>query len=154
MANEYPDNHGYAHLEYYARDAQVYYNIGLACEKLGKEYEAAEWFAKAAAVEVKDKDCIYNYEKGLAMRKIDRNADVKPLFKAIVRNGKASRTVYVQRFWESFDRGPYENDVNSAAYYMEGIGYKALGREWKARRAFRKALKERNDNLWALYYSL
>ena len=32
--------------------------------------------------------------------------------------------------------------------------YKALGREWKARRAFRKALKERNDNLWALYYSL
>jgi hypothetical protein len=105
-------------------------------------------------VEVKDKDCIYNYEKGLAMRKIDRNADVKPLFKAIVRNGKASRTVYVQRFWESFDRGPYENDVNSAAYYMEGIGYKVLGREWKARRAFRKALKERNDNLWALYYSL
>jgi len=154
MANEYPDNHGYAHLEYYARDAQVYYNIGLACEKLGKEYEAAEWFAKAAAVEVKDNDCIYNYEKGLAMRKIDRNADVKSMFRAIVRKGKASRTGYVQRFWESFDRGPYENDVNSAAYYMEGIGYKALGREWKARRAFRKALKERNDNLWALYYSL
>jgi hypothetical protein len=37
---------------------------------------------------------------------------------------------------------------------MEGIGYKALGMERKAKTAFRKALEERNDNLWALYYTL
>ena len=76
------------------------------------------------------------------------------MFKAIVQNGKAAHTTYVQRFWESFDRGPYEQDVNSAAYYMEGIGYKALGMERKAKIAFSKALEERNDNLWALYYTL
>lgn len=35
MMNDYPANHGYAHLEYYARDAQVYYNIGLGYEKVG-----------------------------------------------------------------------------------------------------------------------
>jgi tetratricopeptide (TPR) repeat protein len=154
LADEYPENHGYAHLEYYARDAQVYYNIGLAYERTGDKENAAKYFEKASQVEVKDADCIYNYEKGLAMLKLDAKADVKPMFEAIVRNGKAAHTTYVQRFWESFDRGPYEQDVNSAAYYMEGIGYKALGMERKAKTAFRKALEERNDNLWALYYTL
>ena len=73
-------------------------------------------------------------------------------YKEIVNTGKAGITTYVQRFWESFDRGPYEQDVNAAAYYMQGVGYKALGKDRKARKAFRKALKERNDHLWALYY--
>lgn len=40
MMNEYPENHGYAHLEYYARDAQVYYNIGLAYERVGDRRNA------------------------------------------------------------------------------------------------------------------
>ena len=74
------------------------------------------------------------------------------MYKDIVKTGKAGITTYVQRFWESFDRGPYEQDVNAAAYYMQGVGYKALGRDWLARRAFRKALKERNDHLWSLYH--
>ena len=152
LANEYPENHGYAHLEYYARDAQVYYNIGLAYEKIGDTENALKYYQMASEVFVKPADGIYNYEKGLAMRKLDPKASVKNMYRVIVSTGKASVTTYVQRFWESFDRGPYEQDVNAAAYYMQGIGYKALGRECKARKAFRKALKERNDNLWALYY--
>ena len=76
----------------------------------------------------------------------------KAMYKDIVKNGKASLTTYVQRFWESFDRGPYEQDINAAAYYMQGVGYMAQGRTFKAKRAFRKALKERNDHLWANYY--
>ena len=153
MADEYPENHGYAHLEYYARDAQVYYNIGLAYEKVGDAENAAKYYQMASDVEVRPADGIYNFEKGLAMRKLDPKASVRALYKDIVKTGKASLTTYVQRFWESFDRGPYEQDVNSAAYYMQGIGYKALGRNLKAKRMFRKALKERNDNLWAIYYS-
>ena len=56
------------------------------------------------------------------------------------------------RFFESFDRGPYEQDVNSAAWYEQGLGWKALGRNGKAKRCFKKSLAERNDNLWANYY--
>jgi hypothetical protein len=74
------------------------------------------------------------------------------MYKDIVKNGKATLTTYVQRFWESFDRGPYEQDINSAAYYTQAVGYKALGRTWKAKRMLKKALKERNDHLWANYY--
>ena len=152
LANEYPENHGYAHLEYYARDAQVYYNIGLAYEKVGDAENAAKYYQMASAVEVKDKDGIYNYEKGLAMLKLDSKASVKAMYKNIVKVGKASLTTYVQRFWESFDRGPYEQDINSAAYYMQAVGYKALGRNAKAKKMMKKALEQRNDNLWANYY--
>jgi tetratricopeptide (TPR) repeat protein len=106
----------------------------------------------SSKVEVKDKDSKYNYEKGLAMKKLNPKASVKAMYKDIVENGKASRTTNVQRFWESFDRGPYEQDINSEAYYTQAIGYKALGRKNKAKKMFKKALKERNDNLWAIYY--
>ena len=152
MSNEYPDNHGYAHLEYYARDAQVYYNIGLAYEKVGDAENAAKYYQMATEVEVRPADEIYNFEKGLAMKKLDPKASLRAMHKDIVKVGKASLTTYVQRFWESFDRGPYEQDINAAAYYMQGVGYMAQGRNFKAKRAFRKALKERNDHLWAIYY--
>ena len=152
LANEYPENHGYAHLEYYARDAQVYYNIALAYEKVGDAENAQKYYKMASEVEVKAADCMYNYEKGLAMKKLDPKASVKAMYKDIVKNGKASLTTYVQRFWESFDRGPYEQDINSAAYYTQAIGYKALGRNLKAKRMLKKALAERNDHLWANYY--
>jgi len=152
MADEYPENHGYAHLEYCPRDAQVYYYIGLAYEKIGNKDKAHDWFVKAATVEVKPKDAVYDYEKGLAMQKIGNDTGVRKMYREIIRQGKLSVTDYVQRFWESFDRGPYERDVNAAAYYMQGVGHKALGHNLRAKRCFRKALKQRNDNLWALYY--
>lgn len=152
MTNEYPSNHGYAHLEYYARDAQVYYNIGLAYEKAGDAAKAKEYYEKAAAVEVKPVDCIYNYEKALAMQKLDPKADVKPLFKDMLKYGEDSVTDYVERFFESFDYGPRPEDVNTKAYYTQGLAWKALGKEGKARKCFEQALDEHKDNLWANYY--
>ena len=152
LSNEYPENHGYAHLEYYARDAQVYYNIGLAYEKVGNKEMANKYYQMASEVVVKPADGIYNYEKGLAMLKLDANAEVSAMYQNIVTVGEASVTTYVQRFWESFDRGPYEQDINAAAYYMQGIGYMAQGNKDKADEMFKKALVERNDHLWANYY--
>ena len=152
MTNEYPSNHGYAHLEYYARDAQVYYNIALAYEKVGNAAKAKEYYEKAAAVEVKTVDCVYNYEKALAIRKLDPKADVKPLFKEMLRYGEDSVTDYVERFFESFDYGPRPEDVNTKAYYTQGLAWKALGKEGKARKCFEQALSEHSDNLWANWY--
>jgi tetratricopeptide (TPR) repeat protein len=74
------------------------------------------------------------------------------MYENIVTVGEASITTYVQRFWESFDRGPYEQDVNAAAYYMQGVGYMAQGNNEKAVEMFKKALEQRNDHLWARYY--
>ena len=152
MMNDYPENQGYAHLEYYARDAQVYYNIGLAYEKTGDSAKAKEYFEKAAAVTVKPADGIYNYEKALAMKKLDPKANVRKMLKETASYGKSCITGYVERFFESFGYGDYPEDVNTKAYYMQGIAYKGLGRNAKARKFFRKALEERNGNVWANYY--
>ncbi len=152
MANEYPANLGYAHLEYDARDAQVYYNIGLAYEKIGDKTSANEWYKKASEVEVKDKDAVYLYEKGLAMKKLDPKVDVKSLYKHILECGKSMETEYYNTFFESFDHGPFEQDINAVAYYTQGIANLALGKNGAARNAFRKALEQRNDNVWANYY--
>lgn len=151
-SNEYPKNQGYAHLEYSARDAQVYYYIGLAYEKLGETDLAREWFVKASEVEVKDKDVKYLYEKGLSLCKLGHKAEARALYKHIVKVGKSQYTDYFNTFFESFDRGPFERDINSEAYYTQAIGYKALGRNFKARRMFKKALAERNDHVWANWY--
>ena len=130
----------------------VYYNIGLAYEKVGNKKMARKYYKMASEVVVKPADGIYNYEKGLAMRKLDAKANVSAMYQEIVAVGEASVTTYVQRFWESFDRGPYEQDVNAAAYYMQGVGYMAQGNKAKADEMFKKALEERNDHLWANYY--
>ena len=152
MGEQYPENQGYSHLEYSARDAQVWYNIGLAYEKTGDPVKAKAYYEKASDVVIKEKDAVYNYEKGLALMKLGRGDGVRKLYKELVRLGKEKKTDYVNNFFESFDRGPYEQDINTAACYMQGVGYQALGRKGKAKRCFREALRYRNDNLWAAYY--
>ena len=39
--------------------------------------------------------------------------------------------------------------VNTRAYLTMGLGYKGLGRPFKARNCFRKAVSLKPDNLWA-----
>lgn len=155
MAAEYPKNQCYAHLEYYARDAQVYYYIGLAYEKLGDAAKAASYYEKAAAVEVKDKqnDVMYLYEKGLALEKLGRKAEAKALYQHMIEFGKGLYTEYVNNFFESFDRGPFEKDINTVAYYTQALGCKALGQKSKADKLFRQSLEQRIDNIWARYYT-
>lgn len=152
MMNDYPENHGYAHLEYYARDAQVYYNIALAYEKVGDTAKANEYYGKAATVAVKPADGMYNYEKALALKKLNPKADVKNMLKETAAYGKGCVTDHTERFFESFGYGDYPEDVNTKAYYMQGTAFKGLGRDAKARKYFRKAIGERNGNVWANYY--
>ena len=39
--------------------------------------------------------------------------------------------------------------MNTRAYLTMGLGYKGLGRPFKARSCFRKAVSLKPDNLWA-----
>ena len=152
LADRYPENQNYAHLEYSPRDAQVWYNIGLAYEKSGDGDQAKEWYRKASEVFVKDKDAKYLYEKGLALAKLGRKADASEAWKHAGECGKAMYTDYFNTFFESFERGPFEQDINSDAYYTRAVSYLARGCKLRAKSYFKKALKERNDNIWALYY--
>ncbi len=153
MAGEYPENQGYAHLEYYARDAQVYYYTGLAYEKMGDADTARQWYQKASEVEVKDKqnDVQYLCEKGKALEKLGRGTEAKALYAHMIEFGEGLYTDYVNNFFESFDRGPFEQDINAVAYLTQALGHQALGHKGKAEKLFRAALDQRNDTIWALY---
>lgn len=72
MMNEYPENHGYAHLEYYARDAQVYYNIGLAYERVGDRRNAGNISKWRRQVEVPGRG------RHLQLRESARNEENRP----------------------------------------------------------------------------
>ena len=101
---------------------------------------------------VKPADGMYNYEKALALKKLNPKADVKNMLKETAAYGKGCVTDHTERFFESFGYGDYPEDVNTKAYYMQGIAFKGLGRDAKARKYFRKAIGERNGNVWANYY--
>ena len=150
LADEYPEMHFYARVEYYARNSQIYYLTGLAYEKAGNKSLARKFYKMAADNAVRNSD--FNYEKSLAMLKLDPKADVKPVYEALVEKGKGDVTDYVERFFVSFGHGEYPESVNSRAYYTIGLGYMALGDKARAGEYFNKALGERNDNVWANYY--
>ena len=149
-ADEYPANHFYAKLEYYARRSQIYYMTAEAYRMAGNEPKAAEYYRKAAENETRNTD--FNYFKALAQKQLNPKADVKPLYTSLVESGKAKVTTYVENFFESFDSGFVPNDINSQAYYTEGLGYMGLGKNKEAVKAFRKALECHADNLWANFY--
>ena len=152
LSAEYPDNQGYAHLEYYGRDAQIYYYIGFAYERLGEAEKAKEWYSRAAGIDVNDQDALYLFEKGRSLEKLGRDREASQLYKYALDCGRSQVTNYYNTFFESFGRGPYEQDINTIAYLTQGMALKGLGRNGKSQRMFRKALEERNDNVWANYY--
>ena len=86
------------------------------------------------------------------MKKLDPKANVRNMLRETAKYGKSCVTDYVERFFESFGYGDYPEDINTKAYYMQGIAYKGLDRNMKAKKCFRKALAERNGNVWANYY--
>ena len=152
LSAEYPENQGYAHLEYYGRDAQILYYTGLAYERLGDTGKAEEWYARAARTEVRDQDALYLYEKGKSLEKLGRKTEARELYKHALDCGRIQVTDYYNTFFESFGRGPYEQDINTVAYLTQGMALKGLGRTGKSRQMFLKSLAERNDNVWANYY--
>lgn len=152
FSSEYPANQGYAHLEYYGRDVQVYYYIGLAYEKVGEADKAMEWYGRAASLEVRDPDALYLFEKGKSLEKLGKRNEARQLYKHALHCGRNQVTEGYNTFFESFGRGPYDQEINTVAYLTQAMALKGLGRNSASRRLFKKSLAERSDNVWANYY--
>ena len=152
FSSEYPANQGYAHLEYYGRDVQVCYYIGLAYEKVGEADKAMEWYGRAASLEVRDPDALYLFEKGKSLEKLGKRNEARQLYKHALHCGRNQVTEGYNTFFESFGRGPYDQEINTVAYLTQAMALKGLGRNSASRRLFKKSLAERSDNVWANYY--
>jgi len=147
-ADEYPENQCISRDEVYARNAQIYYLTGLALERMNKRGEAKKRY-KMAATNPSNGTNIYDYERALAMRKLDPKAEVTPLFDALIALGQSEVTDRVENFFVSFGPGKTPAEVNTAAYYMAGLGYLGNGDATTAKSCFTKAVAAKPDNLWA-----
>ena len=132
------------------RDAQAYYFIGEAYEKMGQKSKAKSYYRKAAEVDTKLSFC--RYWKGLALRKLGNNEAAAAVFEALVAEGKAAVVEDIVSFYGAEGTSSLTVEgINTMAYRMMGFGYLGLGDSDAAKDCFELALELKNDNLWAKF---
>ena len=108
------------------RDAQVWYRMGCAWEKLGRAEVARGIFEQVASVDTLRTD--YCYEKALAMMKLGRTAEARAIGEAMVRKGSVKLDDYVDFFdYEGNRYGSTKDAKNEAAARTKALGGKILG---------------------------
>lgn len=130
------------------RDAQIYWFIGNAYERMGNRSKAMLNYKKAAAVNVKKTD--YRYWQGLALEKLGKKAEAEALFEALVEAGKAAVVEdYVNFYGAEGTTGKTVATINTRACYTQGLGQLGLGNRDEARKCFAKSVELKPDNLWS-----
>ena len=130
------------------RDAQVWYALGRAWERLGDATKAKEYFGKAAAVDTLRTD--WCYWKALCLQKLGRDAEARAIGEAMVAKGTTLLDDYVDFFdYEGNRYGRTVDAKNAAAAYTRGLGQLLLGDALAATAAFAECRALKPDHLWA-----
>lgn len=148
---EYPMNHQVFLVdERSPRDAQAYYFIGEAYEKMGQKSKAKTYYKKAVEVDTKLSFC--RYWKGLALEKLGRKAEAKAIYEALLAEGKAAIVEDIVSFYGAEGTSSLTVEgINTMAYRMMGLGYLGLGDKAQAQKCFQTSLDLKNDNLWSKF---
>ena len=148
---EYPMNHQVFLVdERSPRDAQAYYFIAQAYEKMGQKSKAVTYYKKAVEVDTKLSFC--RYWKGLALEKLGRKAEAKAIYEALLSEGKAAIVEDIVSFYGAEGTSSLTVEgINTMAYRMMGLGYLGLGDKPQAQNCFQTSLDLKNDNLWSKF---
>ena len=148
---EYPMNHQVFLVdERSPRDAQAYYFIAQAYEKMGQKSKAVTYYKKAVEVDTKLSFC--RYWKGLALEKLGRKAEAKAIYEALLSEGKAAIVEDIVSFYGAEGTSSLTVEgINTMAYRMMGLGYLGLGDKAEAQKCFQTSLDLKNDNLWSKF---
>ena len=148
---DYPMNHQVFLVdERSPRDAQAYYFIGEAYEKIGQKSKAKTYYKKATEVDTKLSFC--RYWKGLALEKLGRKAEAKAIYEALLAEGKAAIVEDIVSFYGAEGTSSLTVEgINTMAYRMMGLGYLGLGDKAEAQKCFQTSLDLKNDNLWSKF---
>jgi tetratricopeptide (TPR) repeat protein len=151
---EYPENHQVFLVDTRVpRDAQSYYLLGEAYEKMGKKKEAMLNYKKSAEVNVKKTD--YRFWQGLALQKLGKGEEAKAIFENLVETGKNRIVERVMNFYGAEGTtGDTVEKVNTKACYTMGLGQLGLGRRTDANKSFKKSIEFKRDNLWANFMEI
>lgn len=148
---EYPMNHQVFLVdERSPRDAQAYYFIGQAYEKMGQKSKASSYYKKAVGVDTKLSFC--RYWKGLALEKLGRKAEAEAIYEALLSEGQAAIVEDIVSFYGAEGTSSLTVEgINTMAYRMMGLGHLGLGNKAEAQKCFQTSLDLKNDNLWSKF---
>jgi len=155
QALSYPDHLGEGKLEG-TKDNHIYYYLGLAMERLGRNKEAAHYYEKATeGAEEPAGAMFYNDQpadmilfKGLAYRKLGDQAAAERRFRSLIdyAGEHLEDQVKIDYFAVSLpDLQIFDEDLNvrnqAHCHFVFGLGYLGMGDEKKAAEGFEKALQ-------------
>jgi tetratricopeptide (TPR) repeat protein len=149
-ALEYPENLEVGRARRAPRTAQIQYLIGTAHEALGEAAAAKAAFEKAAAG--RDRGASESsYFHALALQKLGRADDAKPIFERLVRTGQEQLTRGdTADYFAKFGEKTSERVRQANARYLVGLGQLGLGDKAKANAEFKQALDLHPAHLGAL----
>ncbi len=150
-AFKFPENHQVFYVDTRRpRDAQIYYMIADAYDKMGNASKAQLNYKKAVAVNVRKTD--YGYWQALALKKIGKANEAEGLFKELVEIGDNGIVQGVVNFYGAEGTtGETVETINTKAYYTKGLGALGLGNNVEAKKCFEKSVELKPDNLWSVF---
>lgn len=153
-AKEFPRN--LEAKKYYAggRSCEIYYYEGAYYEALGDRARARQAYENALAErQYYDSFGVPHFYRGLALKKLGRPEEAKPLFDALVKRGKAElariETTSGIDFFAKFGDLLTDDIRRSNAHYFIGLGLLGLDQHAQAKEEFAKSARYDIYNLWA-----
>ena len=148
-AREYPENLEVGRARRTPRTAQIQYLIGAAQEALADAESAKAAFEQAAA----GKDGASSeggYFRALALRKLGRADEAKPIFERLVKTGEEQLTAgEAADYFAKFGEKQSERVRQANAHYLVGLGQLGLGAKAEAEAQFQQALERNPGHLGA-----
>jgi tetratricopeptide (TPR) repeat protein len=142
--------------KYYAsgRSCEVFYYEGAYYESIGQQAKARQAFENAVA----ERQYYHSFGaphfyRGLALKKLGRADEAKPLFEALIKRGQGElaeiQTTSGIDFFAKFGDQLTDDIRRSHAHYYAGLGFLGLEDRVRAKAEFAKAASFDIYNLWA-----
>ena len=166
-AQSYPHNLGEGKL-YGTLENDIYYWIGIAHARSGRDEDAKEYFNAATKGKITLANAMYYndqqpdklFYQGLAWQKLGDKVQARQLFNQLVEHGKAHEhdQIEIEYFAVSLpnllifeDDLSFRNQLN--CYYLQGLGYLGLERYEQAELCFKEVLKADNSHVGATVHT-
>ncbi|HEY9173208.1 MAG TPA: tetratricopeptide repeat protein, partial [Verrucomicrobiae bacterium] len=149
-ALEYPENLEVGRARRSPRTAQIQYLIGTAHEALGDSAQAKAAFEKAAAGRGGG-DSESDYFRALALQRLGRSDETRPIFERLVKTGEEQLTKgETPDYFAKFGEKTSERVRQAKGHYLVGLGHLGLRQKEKAKAAFQQALELHPAHLGAV----
>ncbi len=134
------------------RSIQVNYFIGRAYDALKIKKKANEFYKLATTVETSTSTGIMSYYQALCFKELKDKTKAREIFNKLIENGDKiinKNSDDDEDFFAIFGEKEDDNNRNSRAYTLRGLGYKGLGKTVLAKNDLQKAVELSVSNLWA-----